>query len=95
MSALGQAGEARRLPVSGLADRIAGAVSGCGRLVLTAPTGSGKSTCLPQILVDSGVVRGRVIVLQPRRLAARLLALRVASERGSRPGDEVGFQIRF
>lgn len=63
--------------------------------MLTAPTGSGKSTRLPQILVDSGVVRGRVVVLQPRRLAARLLALRVASERGCRAGGEVGFQIRF
>lgn len=63
--------------------------------MLTAPTGSGKSTRLPQILVDSGVVRGRVVVLQPRRLAARLLALRVAAERGCRAGGEVGFQIRF
>lgn len=83
------------LPVSALGAKIAGALSGCERLVLTAPTGSGKSTRLPQILVDSKVVRGRVIILQPRRLAARLLALRVASERGSRPGDEVGYQIRF
>jgi len=83
------------LPVRALAGRITDALSRSGRLVLTAPTGSGKSTQLPQILVDSGMVRGRVIVAQPRRLAARLLALRVASERGVRPGGEVGFQIRF
>ncbi len=87
--------ETADLPVGALAGRIAGALRGGARLVLTAPTGSGKSTLLPQILVDSGVVAGRVVVLQPRRLAARLLALRVAGERGCRAGGEVGYQIRF
>ncbi len=66
------------------------------RVVLQAPTGSGKSTQTPQMLLDHGLLgAGEVVVLQPRRLATRMLAARVAQERGCRLGDEVGFQIRF
>ena len=65
-------------------------------MVLEAPTGSGKSTQLPQMLLDRGVVpEGEIVVLQPRRVAARMLARRVASERRSRAGGEIGYQVRF
>ena len=66
------------------------------RLIIEAPTGSGKSTQLPQILINSGVIKsGEIVVLQPRRVAAKMLARRVASERGSKIGEEIGYQIRF
>lgn len=66
-------------------------------LLIKAPTGSGKSTQVPKFVLDSGVLgpEQRVYVLQPRRIAARMLAQRVANERGVRLGGEVGYQVRF
>ena len=68
-----------------------------GRLIVQAPTGSGKSTQIPQMLWQHGLLgeRGEVVVLQPRRLAARMLAKRVAEEAGTRLGEGVGYQIRL
>lgn len=84
------------LPIYELENEIVEAFRQDGRVVLEAPTGSGKTTQVPQMLLDSGVAgTGQIIVLQPRRLATRLLAHRVAAERGSQPGEEVGYQIRF
>lgn len=84
------------LPIFELENEIVEAFQRDRRVILQAPTGSGKTTQVPQFLIDSGAAGdGEVVVLQPRRLAARLLACRVAAERGCRPGDEVGYQIRF
>src|SRR5436190_6817352 len=86
----------RDLPIYELEQRIIAELKAHSRLIIQAPTGSGKSTQVPQILLDHGLLGdGQVVILQPRRLAARLLAARVATERKCRLGDEVGYQIRF
>jgi len=83
------------LPIDTLQDGLVAACGRVRRLVLRAPTGSGKSTRIPQMLLDLNLVQGQIVVLQPRRIAARLLAARIAQEREVRLGGEVGYQIRF
>ena len=85
----------KKLPIHAVANQIIDGLAVHGRVVISAPTGSGKSTQVPQILIDSQEVKGEVVVLQPRRLAARMLAQRVATERSSKLGGTVGYQIRF
>ncbi len=87
---------AERLPIYEIESEIIARLQRDKRLILSAPTGSGKSTQVPQMLLKHGLLgNGQVVVLQPRRLAARLLAARVAQELGVKLGDEVGYQIRF
>ncbi|WP_413577319.1 ATP-dependent helicase HrpB [Bdellovibrio sp. HCB290] len=62
-------------------------------LVLTAAPGAGKTTRLPPALLD--VVKGKIIVLEPRRMAAIAAAHRIADENGWTVGEEVGYQVRF
>lgn len=84
------------LPIYDLDEEIVSSLERCNRLILKAPTGSGKSTQVPQILLDGGILgTGRCVILQPRRLATRMLAKRVAEERDVELGAEVGYQIRL
>jgi len=84
------------LPIYEVEHEIIARLQADRRLILSAPTGSGKSTQVPQMLLRHGLLEGgQVVILQPRRLAARLLASRVAQELGVKLGDEVGYQIRF
>jgi ATP-dependent helicase HrpB len=85
-----------RLPIYEIEEPIISRLRADRRLILSAPTGSGKSTQVPQMLLKHGFLdAGQVVILQPRRLAARLLAARVAQELGVKLGEEVGYQIRF
>jgi len=87
---------ADRLPIYEIEHDIIAALKSTKRIVLQAPTGSGKSTQVPQMLLRHGLLgNGQVVILQPRRLAARLLASRVAHELGVELGREVGYQVRF
>ena len=85
------------LPVSAARDDIAKAVSSSQVVIVSGQTGSGKTTQLPKILLELGRgTHGRQIVhTQPRRLAARTVAERIASEMGVHLGDEIGYQVRF
>jgi len=86
----------KELPVYELQESLVRELRGGRRLLVKAPTGSGKSTQVPQMILDQVLPADReVVVLEPRRVAARLLARRVASERGDRVGHEVGYQVRF
>ncbi len=85
------------MPVHQIEGELLAAFRGGGpvRVLLRAPTGSGKSTVVPPLLVDGGVAGGRVLVVEPRRMAARMLARWVARLRGGAVGGEVGHAVRF
>src|SRR6185436_3292574 len=84
------------LPIDPHLPRLIAAVAK-GNLVLVAPPGAGKTTRLPPALVAGGVAgdNGTVVMLEPRRVAARAAARRIAAEQGWELGGEVGFQVRF
>ncbi len=84
------------LPIDPFLPEITGRLAEWPALVLTAPPGAGKTTRVPRALYNAGFAAGgEIIVLEPRRLAARLAAFRVAEELGERPGATVGYSIRY
>ena len=84
------------LPISAKRGEIASAIQSHQVVIVCGETGSGKTTQLPKICLDLGRgVQGMIGHTQPRRIAARAVANRVASELHTAPGDAVGFQVRF
>ena len=84
------------LPIDDVLPPLIAALREHSSVVLRAPTGAGKTTRVPPALLDAGLLgERRVIVLEPRRVAARAAARRMAFERECSLGDEVGYQVRF
>ncbi|HSC98648.1 MAG TPA: ATP-dependent RNA helicase HrpA [Casimicrobiaceae bacterium] len=86
----------RELPVSARAADIAKAIRAHPVVIVSGETGSGKTTQLPKICLDAGRgERGLIGHTQPRRIAARAVASRIAQELGTTLGDAVGYKVRF
>ncbi|MFE3838474.1 ATP-dependent helicase HrpB [Pseudogemmobacter sonorensis] len=82
------------LPVSSVLPELRAALDLAGRAVLQAPPGAGKTTLVPLDLLASGLFPGRIVMLEPRRLAARAAAERMAETLGEAVGQTVGYRIR-
>ncbi len=84
-----------KLPIDDVLPELFAVLEEHGVAVLQAPPGAGKSTRVPPALLDSGMVQGKILMLEPRRVAARAVATRIAAERGQRAGEDVGYAVRF
>jgi ATP-dependent helicase HrpB len=84
------------LPIDDALPRLLTALREPGAAILRAPTGAGKTTRVPPAIVESGLAgAGLVLMLEPRRVAARAAARRMAIEHGTPIGDAFGYQVRF
>lgn len=84
----------RSLPITAVLDEVTSAIRDHRQVVLQAPPGAGKTTGVPLHLAASGVVEGRILMLEPRRVAARSAATYIASLMGEEPGNRVGYRMR-
>ncbi|AFJ48277.1 ATP-dependent helicase HrpB [Shimwellia blattae] len=82
------------LPVAVVLPELLDALHRCPQVLLSAPTGAGKSTWLPLALLNDPDIHGRILLLEPRRLAARNVAQRLAEQLGEQPGETVGYRMR-
>ena len=82
------------LPIDEALPRLIAAIRENGQAVLQAPPGAGKTTRVPLALLEAGLVPGRIVMLEPRRLAARAAAARMAETLGEDVGQTVGYRIR-
>ncbi|WP_241700379.1 ATP-dependent helicase HrpB, partial [Cronobacter sakazakii] len=82
------------LPVAAVLPELLNALQHAPQVLLCAPTGAGKSTWLPLEILKSGMLDGKIIMLEPRRLAARNVAQRLADLLGEPCGETVGYRMR-
>ncbi|MFG5383063.1 ATP-dependent helicase HrpB [Yoonia sp. R2-816] len=82
------------LPIDPVLPDLVAALRSHGRAVLQAPPGAGKTTRVPLAMLEAGLTAGRIIVLEPRRLATRAAAERLAEGLGEAPGKTVGYRMR-
>ncbi len=83
-----------RLPIDDALPELLEALRTHGRAVLQAPPGAGKTTRVPLAMLEAGLCAGRIVMLEPRRLAARAAAERMAETLGERAGQTVGYRVR-
>ncbi|WP_271950407.1 ATP-dependent helicase HrpB [Ruegeria faecimaris] len=83
-----------RLPIDDAIPDLLAALKASGRAVLQAPPGAGKTTRVPLAILEAGLCDGKIVMLEPRRLAARAAAERMADTLGQRVGDTVGYRVR-
>ena len=84
------------LPIDAVLGELARMLAGNNAAVLVAPPGAGKTTRVPLALLDAPWLNGKkIIMLEPRRIAARASAERMARTLGERPGETVGYRVRF
>lgn len=83
-----------RLPIDPILPELVDALRDHGRAVLQAPPGAGKTTRVPLALLKAGIAPGRILMLEPRRLAARAAAERMAETLGEALGQTVGYRVR-
>lgn len=83
-----------RLPIDDALPALIAALADAGRAVLQAPPGAGKTTRVPLAMLAAGLTTGRIVMLEPRRLAARAAAERMAETLGEPVGQTVGYRIR-
>lgn len=82
------------LPSSAIAGELNACLAEKGCVVVTAPAGAGKSTLLPLTILE-GLAEGKILMLEPRRIAARQIAERMSSMLGESCGKTVGYRVRF
>ncbi|KAE9630479.1 ATP-dependent helicase HrpB [Parasedimentitalea maritima] len=83
-----------KLPIDAVLPELIDALRADGRAVLQAPPGAGKTTRVPLTMLEADLCKGRIVMLEPRRLAARAAAERMAETLGERVGDTVGYRVR-
>lgn len=83
-----------QLPIEGVMPELLSGVRDCSQLILKAAPGAGKSTYFPLRLLKEKVVQGKIIMLEPRRLAARNIARYLAQQLGESVGQRVGYRVR-
>ncbi|MCP4822835.1 MAG: ATP-dependent helicase HrpB [Shimia sp.] len=83
-----------QLPIHDALDPLISALRDRGRAVLQAPPGAGKTTVVPLAMLEANLTKGRILMLEPRRLAARAAAERMAQTLGETAGQTVGYRVR-
>ena len=82
------------LPIDAVLPQVLECLTQSGRVILQAPPGAGKTTRTPLAILQSGRCPGKILMLEPRRLAARAAAERMAETLGEKLGETVGYRIR-